>query len=130
MVFAEFTFGHGLLTLVEIFFFMIWIWLLIVILSDLFSDHEMSGGYKALWVLFLFIVPFLTAFIYLITRGDGMRGRALKHQDEARKSFDAYVQDVAGGSSTTDELAKLSSLKDKGVLSDAEFEQAKGKLLA
>ena len=130
MVFAEFTVGNALTTTLSIFFFVIWIWILIVIFSDLFRDHDLSGWWKAVWVLFLFIVPFLTALIYLIARGGGMRDRAIKEQTEQRKHFDAYVKETAGAASTPDELAKLTALKEKGALSDAEYEQAKAKLLA
>jgi hypothetical protein len=128
---AEFTLGSALLTTLSIFFFVIWIWILITILGDLFRDHETSGWAKAAWVFFLVFVPFVTALIYLIARGDGMRERAVKEQAEARKHFDEYVRQTASsGTSHVDELAKLAELKEKGSISDAEFEQAKAKLLA
>lgn len=130
MLIAEFTLGHALLTTLSIFFFVIWIWILITILSDLFRDESTSGWAKAAWVFFLVFVPFLTALIYLIARGDGMRERAVKQQAEAKEHFDAYVKQAAGSSSSVDELAKLAELKEKGAISDAEFQQAKAKLLA
>ena len=92
MPIAEFTLGSALLTTLSIFFFVIWIWILITILGDLFRDHETSGWAKAAWVFFLVFVPFITALIYLIARGDGMRERAVKEQAEARKHFDEYVR--------------------------------------
>jgi ABC-type transport system involved in cytochrome bd biosynthesis fused ATPase/permease subunit len=128
MLLAEITFGQVLLTVVEVFLFVAWFWILITIISDLFRDHEMSGGVKALWVFFLIVLPFLGVFIYLIARGQGMRDRAIKEQAEARKHFETYVRDTAGAS-PADELHKLSDLKQRGDLSDAEFEQAKAKLL-
>jgi len=127
--FADFSFGEGLLLVFEIFFFVIWIWILITILSDLFRDHELSGWGKAVWVLFLVFIPFLTALIYLIARGSGMRERALKAQAEAKHHMDAYIQQQAH-SSPADELHKLNDLKEKGAISSEEFDKAKAKLLA
>jgi hypothetical protein len=125
---ADIDFGEAILVAFEVFFFVIWIWILITILSDLFRDHELSGWAKAGWVLFLVIVPFLAALIYLIARGSGMRERALKAQAEAKHHMDAYIQEQAH-SSPADELHKLNDLKEKGALSAEEFEQAKSKLL-
>jgi hypothetical protein len=127
--FADFSFGEGLLLIFEIFFFVIWIWILITILSDLFRDHELSGWWKAVWVLFLVFIPFLTALIYLIARGSGMRERALKAQAEAKHHMDSYIQQQAH-SSPADELHKLNDLKEKGAISSEEFDKAKAKLLA
>ena len=129
MPIADFTFGDALLTVLEIFVLMAWFWILITIIGDLFRDHEQSGWAKAGWVILLIFVPFLGALIYLIARGEGMRDRAVQQQAEAQKHMDAYIRQTAG-SSPVDELAKLSDLKAKGSISDAEFEQAKAKLLA
>ena len=130
MPLADISFGEILLVALEIFFFVIWIWILITILTDLFRDHELSGWAKAAWVLFLVFIPFLTALIYLIARGEGMRDRTIKAQTDAKKHFDEYVRQQAGAASPADELHKLAELKDKGALSQAEFDQAKAKLLA
>jgi len=127
---ADISFGHLLLIALEIFFFVIWIWILITILSDLFRDHETSGWAKAAWVFFLVFIPFLTALIYLIARGNGMRDRTIKAQAEAKQHFDEYVREQAQGGGTADELHKLNELKEKGALSQVEFDQAKAKLLA
>ncbi|NLT06459.1 MAG: SHOCT domain-containing protein [Solirubrobacterales bacterium] len=129
MPIAEFTLGHALLTVLSIFFFVIWIWILIVILSDLFRDSELSGWWKAVWVLFLVFIPFLTALIYLIARGNGMRERTIQAQADAKKEFDEYVRSTAGGTSTADELGKLADLKAKGVLSEEEYQAQKAKLI-
>jgi hypothetical protein len=129
LLFADISFGNALLLALEIFFFIIWIWILITILSDLFRDHELSGWWKAVWVLFLVFIPFLTALIYLIARGSGMRDRTIKAQADAKKHFDEYVRTQAH-STPADELHKLNELKEKGALSQAEFDQAKAKLLA
>ncbi|HEY8779956.1 MAG TPA: SHOCT domain-containing protein [Solirubrobacterales bacterium] len=129
MVIADFGLGEALLTVIEIFFFVIWIWILITILTDLFRDHELSGWAKAGWMLFLVVVPFIAALVYLIARGSGMRDRTIKAQAEARQHFESYVRETAGGS-PADELAKLGDLKEKGTISDEEFARAKEKLLA
>jgi hypothetical protein len=129
VVFADFGLGEALLVALEIFFFVIWIWILITILSDLFRDHELSGWSKAAWVLFLVFIPFVTALIYLIARGTGMRDRTIKAQAEAREHMNAYIREQAHGSGA-DELQKLSELKEKGVLSSEEFDRAKAKILA
>ncbi|HXR60570.1 MAG TPA: SHOCT domain-containing protein [Solirubrobacterales bacterium] len=130
MPLADISFGEILLVTLEIFFFVIWIWILITILTDLFRDHELSGWGKAAWVLFLVFIPFLTALIYLIARGSGMRDRTIKAQADAKAHFDEYVREQAGAGSPADELHKLAELKDKGALSSEEFDRAKAKLLA
>ena len=129
MPFADITFGELLLVVVEIFLFVVWIWILFTIITDIFRDHEMSGWAKALWILFLVFIPFLTGLVYLIARGSGMRDRAIKAQTDAKKHFDEYVQEQAH-TSPADELHKLNDLREKGALSQEEFDQAKTKLLA
>jgi hypothetical protein len=125
---ADISFGDLLLLVVEIFLFVIWIWILFTIIGDLFRDHEMSGWAKAAWVFFLVFIPFLTMLVYLIARGSGMRDRALKAQAEAKHHMDSYIQQQAH-SSPADELHKLNDLKEKGALSTEEFDKAKAKLL-
>jgi hypothetical protein len=127
--FADIDFGEALLLALQIFFFVIWIWILITILTDLFRDHEISGWSKAAWVLFLVLIPFLTALVYLIARGSGMRERAIQAQVDAKQQVDSYIRETASGS-PADELHKLNELKEKGALSSEEFEKAKAKLLA
>jgi ABC-type multidrug transport system fused ATPase/permease subunit len=127
---ADFTLGDALLTVLEIFFLVIYFWILIAIIGDLFRDHQMSGWGKAGWIVVLLIVPFLGMLIYLIARGEGMRERTVREQADMRRHMDAYIRETAGSASQVDELAKLSDLRDKGAISDAEYEQAKTKLLA
>jgi hypothetical protein len=129
LLIADYTFGQALLTVLEIFLLVAWFWILITVIGDLFRDHEISGGAKALWTFFLIFLPFLGVLIYLMARGEGMRERAAKEQAAVKRQMDAYIRDAAG-SSPVDELHKLSELRDKGAISDAEFEQAKAKLLA
>jgi len=126
---ADIDFGEALLLTLQIFFFVVWIWILITILTDLFRDHEISGWSKAAWVLFLVLIPFLAALVYLIARGSGMRERAIQAQTEAKQQVDTYIRQQAGAS-PADELHKLNELKEKGALSPEEFEKAKAKLLA
>ncbi len=126
---AEFTLGAALLTVLEIFLFVAWIWVLVTVISDLFGDHTVSGWGKAGWTILLILVPFLGVFIYLIARGGGMHERALNRAAAAQKQFDSYIRQTAGSSSAS-ELETLAGLHSKGVLSDSEFEQAKQKLLA
>jgi Short C-terminal domain/Phospholipase_D-nuclease N-terminal len=127
--FADYDLGDALLTVLSIFFLVIFIWILIVILTDLFRDHELSGWAKAAWAFFLIVIPYVTAFIYLIARGKGMRERAIREQAEAQKEAEAYVRRVAG-TSPVDELAKLNDLKEKGAISQEEFDSMKAKITA
>jgi hypothetical protein len=129
MPLADISFGDLLLLVVEVFLFVIWIWILFTIITDLFRDHELSGWWKAVWILFLVFIPFLTALVYLIARGNGMRERTIKAQAEAKKHFDDYVRTEAH-TTPADELHKLNDLREKGALSDEEFQKAKDKLLA
>lgn len=128
MLIAEFQLGDALLTVLGIFLLIAWFWILISIVGDLFSDHDTSGWVKAGWVLLLLVLPFFGVLIYLIARGSSMRDRAIARQTDAQGQMDAYIRHTAG-SSPADELSKLSDLKEKGTLSDAEFERAKAKLL-
>jgi hypothetical protein len=127
--FADFTLGAALLTVLEIFLFVAWIWVLITVIGDLFGDHTVSGWGKAAWAFALILVPFFGVFLYLIVRGGSMHERGLKRQADAQQQLDAYVRQAAG-SSPADDLVKLSGLRDQGAISDAEFEQAKQKLLS
>jgi len=113
----------------EIFLFVIWIWILVTIITDLFRNQEMSGWLKALWIIVLVFIPYLTALIYLIVYGSDMRERQLRAQAEAKHLADDYIR-AAAGSTPADELHKLHELVEKGALTEAEYDQAKQKLLA
>jgi hypothetical protein len=112
-------------------FLFTWVWLLIAILGDIFRDHELSGWGKALWTLFLVVLPWLGALVYLIARGRSMNERARIQAERNEKAFGRYVREAAGTDSagTADELAKLADLRDRGTLSQAEFDRAKAKVL-
>ena len=117
------------LTILYVFLFVIWLFLLIEILIDLFRSHDVSGWMKALWLIFILIFPLVGVIVYLIVRGGTMR----RHQQESAKAtqqeFVSYVQQTAG-TSTADQLATLATLKESGALTDAEFEAQKAKLLS
>ena len=117
-------------TMIEIFFFIVWIWLAIMVFVDIFRSHDMGGWAKALWVLFVVILPFLGILVYLIARGGGMQERAAAQAAREQKAFDQYVRQTAGSAGNADELAKLADLKAKGFITDAEFDAQKAKLLA
>jgi len=119
------------LTMLYFFLFVIWIWLLIAVFVDIFRSHDLGGGAKALWAIFIIILPFLGVFVYLIARGGKMHERAAREASQQQKAFDEYVKQTAGsGTSAADQLAKLADLKSKGALTDAEFEAQKAKILA
>ena len=123
--------GQVFWSMLWFFLFFIWIWLLIIVFSDLFRSHDLSGWAKALWIIFVIVLPYLGVLVYLIARGHKMAEHAqeaAKAQDQAARQ---YIQNVTGtsASSPADELAKIADLKSKGVISDAEFEQAKAKIL-
>lgn len=129
LMLADYQPGDGILTALAIGFFIIWVWIVITILMDLFRDHGMSGWGKAIWCLFIIVLPVLASLVYLIARGSGMRQRAIQQQTEARQAFDQYVRDTAG-TSPIDELKKLDDLKQSGAISEAEFNQLKEKVLS
>ncbi len=119
------------LTMLWFFLFVIWIWLLIMVFIDIFRSHDMGGLAKALWVIFIIILPFLGVLVYLIARGGKMHERAAAEAAQQQKAFDTYVRQTASsGDSSADQLSKLADLKSQGVLTDAEFEAQKAKILA
>jgi hypothetical protein len=113
------------------FLFVAWIYLLIVVVTDIFRSDDLSGWGKALWVLFVVIVPWLGILVYLIARGGKMSARAASDYQRRDEETRAYVREAAGtsGQSTADELTKLAALRDSGTITAAEFEQQKAKLL-
>jgi len=117
-------------TMLGIFVFLIWFWLLVIIFGDIFRSRDMSGGVKALWVLFVIIFPFLGILIYLIARGGKMHERAEAAAKQQQEAFDTYVKQTAGAGNSVDQLAKLADLKQSGAITDAEFEAQKAKLLS
>lgn len=112
-----------------IFFLLVaWIWVIVGVISDVLRSKDLDGLAKGLWVLGIIIVPWLGVLAYLVLRGDGMAERNAQALAEVEEAKRAYIQEVAG-TSTADELAKLAELRDKGVITDAELETQKTKLL-
>ena len=116
-------------TMLMIFLFVFWIFILIQIVVDIFRSHDMGGWAKALWLIFILILPFLGVLVYLIARGGKMQQHQVEAAKEQQQAFNSYVQQAAG-TSTADQLATLATLKDDGTLTDAEFEAQKAKLLS
>jgi hypothetical protein len=113
------------------FLWIAWFFLLFYVLADIFRSDDMGGWGKALWVIFVVLAPFLGVFIYVIARGSGMGERSLARARAQDQAMQAYVRDAAGSSGgSADELAKLADLRQRGVITDAEFEQQKAKVLA
>ncbi|GAA3628109.1 SHOCT domain-containing protein [Microbacterium awajiense] len=112
-----------------IFVFVAYLMVLFSIIGDLFRDHKLSGWWKALWILFLIFVPFLTALIYLIARGRGMAERGAAEAAQMKSAQDAYIKQVAGAS-PSEEIAKAKALLDAGTITQAEYDAIKAKALA
>jgi hypothetical protein len=131
MVLADdFGAGQVFVDLLMFVVFFIWIWLLIVVFSDLFRSHDLSGWAKAFWVIGIIILPYLGVLLYLIVRGHKMAEHAQQAAKEQDAAARAYIQQAAGTSgSTADEIQRLADLKAQGVISDAEFEAGKAKAL-
>lgn len=118
-------------TMFEFFLWVVWIWLLIMVFSDIFRSHDLSGWAKALWVLFVFLIPVIGLLVYLIARGGEMHERAERRAQRQDEALSGYLQQGAGASaSSADQLAKLADLRDRGVVSADEFEREKAKVLA
>ncbi len=128
----DYPLGGVLLTMLYFFLFFIWIWILITVFADIFRSHDLSGWSKALWSIFVIILPFLGVFVYLIARGGKMQERQAHDAAQQKQAFDSYVREAAGasGGDVTTQLTQLADLKTQGVLSDSEFEAQKAKVLA
>ena len=116
-------------TMLEFFLWVIWIWILIMVFIDIFRSHDLSGGAKALWFVFVLFIPLIGVLVYLIARGGSMHERAEQQARQQDAAMRSYVQQAAG-TSTADQLAKLADLRDRGVISAEEFEREKAKVLA
>ena len=116
--------------LVWSFFFVMYLMVLFHIISDLFRDNSLNGWVKALWIIALLVVPFLSALIYLIARGRGMAERQTRQIESTRAATDQYIQTVAGRSNAAGEIETAKALLDSGTITQAEFETLKQKALA
>lgn len=127
----EFTLWDSFLTMLWFFLFIIWIWLLISVFSDIFRSDDLSGWGKALWLIFVILLPYLGVFVYLIARGKEMAEHRMRDVASRDQQARAYIQDVAAsGGSTADEIERLAALQAQGAITEEEFRQAKAKLLA
>ncbi len=131
MLLAEFGTGQVFWSMLWFFIFFIWIWLLIIVFSDIFRSPDLSGWGKALWSLFVIFLPYLGVFVYLIARGHKMQAHAVDRAQQQDAAMRQYVQSVASndGTGTADEIARLAQLRDQGAITEAEFQQAKAKAL-
>jgi hypothetical protein len=118
-------------TMLWFFLWIAWIVLLFRVIADIFRSRDVGGWGKALWTIFVVVLPFLGVFVYLIARGHSMTDRDIAQAQAQDAAFRSYVQEAADtGGGTADELTKLADLKTQGVITDAEFEQQKAKVLA
>ena len=130
MVLADYPFLDFLWTLFVIFIWLIGFWLLITVFADVFRRHDISGGKKALWLIFVIIVPFLGVFIYLISQSDEMAQRNMKQMEAQQAQMDTYVKSVAGSGGAAAEIEKAKQLLDSGAISQAEYDAIKTKALS
>jgi len=124
------TFGQAFWLVVEIFFFVAYLVILFHIFGDLFRDKSIGGFAKAMWVLFLIIVPWLGALIYLIARGNGMAERSQAAYAQQRAATDQYIRETVSSSSPADEISKAQQLLSSGAITPEEFANIKAKALA
>jgi membrane protein implicated in regulation of membrane protease activity len=117
-------------TILEIFLWVLWIWVLIYVFIDIFRSHDLSGWARALWFLFVLFIPLIGVLVYLIARGDKMHERAVRQVQEQDREARQYIQEAAGAPSTADQLSKLADLRERGVITADEFEREKAKILA
>jgi hypothetical protein len=117
-------------TILIVFAWVAWFWVLIIIISDLFSRHDIGGWGKALWMIFVIVLPFLGVFIYVLAEGKGMSERRMKEVQTSQKEFDSYVRQVAASEGPADQIAKAKDLLDKGVIDQSEFDRLKQQALA
>ena len=133
MLLADYTFLDVMWSMFIFFLWIIWFWLLFTVFVDVFRRHDIHGGKKTLWLVFVIILPFLGVFIYIITQNDGMTQRNLDRAQAQRAQFDQYVRETAGGSGgggAATEIANAKQLLDQGAITQAEFDAIKQKALA
>ena len=117
-------------TILLIFLWVLWFWVLITVIIDLFRSHDLSGWAKALWFVFILLIPLVGVLVYLIARGDKMQEHAVRQTQIQDQQMRRYVQDAAGPQSSADQLAKLADLRQRGVITADEFDREKTKILA
>jgi hypothetical protein len=128
LIAADYPFMDVLWSMIIFFFWVIWIWIVVTVLVDIFRRHDIGGWAKAAWVIFVVILPWLGVLIYLIAQHDGMRERRISEVQAQQQAFDQYVRDTAGGSAG--EIAQAKQLLDSGAITQDEFESIKAKALS
>jgi uncharacterized membrane protein YcjF (UPF0283 family) len=128
LIAADYPFLDVFWTMILFFAWFAWIWIAVTCFMDIFRRHDIGGWHKALWVVFIIVVPFLGVLVYLIAQHDGMRKRSEQQARAQKAAFDEYVQDAAGGSAA--EIAKAKELLDAGAITQSEFEAIKAKALS
>jgi Phospholipase_D-nuclease N-terminal/Short C-terminal domain len=128
LIAADYPFMDVLWSMIIFFFWVIWIWIVVTVLIDIFRRHDIGGFAKAAWVVFVVILPWLGVLIYLIAQHDGMRERRVQEVQAQKQAFDQYVHDAAGGSAG--EIAQAKQLLDAGTITQQEFDALKAKALA
>ena len=127
---ADYPFLEVLWTMFVIFAWVIWFWLLITVFADLFRRHDIGGGKKTLWIIFVIVLPFLGVFIYLISQSKEMTERNEKQARAQQAQMDDYVKSVAGSGGSAAEIEKAKQLLDSGAISQAEYDAIKAKALS
>ena len=117
-------------TILEVFLWIAWFWLLITIVIDIFRSRDLSGWAKALWLLFVLVIPLIGVLVYVIARGGKMHERAERQAERQNEAFRSYVQQAATPTSPADQLEKLADLRDHGAITEDEFTREKEKVLA
>ena len=125
---ADYTFWDALWTIFIFFLWILWFFLLFKIVFDVFRRHDIGGGKKVVWLLFILFLPFIGAFAYIVANGDGIAQRDAERAQAAQTQFNDYVQSVAGG--PAQEIDKAKQLLDSGAITQAEFDSIKAKALA
>ena len=128
LIAADYPFMDVLWSMIIFFFWVIWIWIVVTVLVDIFRRNDIGGWAKAAWVIFVVILPWLGVLIYLIAQHDGMRERRIREAQGQKQAFDQYVRDAAGGSAA--EIAQAKQLLDSGAITQDEFAAIKAKALA
>ncbi|HET9674987.1 MAG TPA: SHOCT domain-containing protein [Gaiellaceae bacterium] len=127
---ADYTFLDALWTLLVFFLWVLWFWLLIKIIADIFRRHDASGFKKVIWLIFILFVPFIGAFAYIIANGDGMAQRDMERAQASQAQFNDYVQSVASPGGAAAEIDKAKKLLDSGAITQSEYDAIKAKALA
>ena len=131
MLLADYTFFDFFWSMLVFILWIMWFWLLFTIWTDIFRRHDISGGMKAVWLVFTIVVPFLGVFVYLITQDDGMKERGIEHARRQRQELDTYVRETAGsGGGAAAEIERGKDLLDRGVITQEEFDALKRNALA